>query len=282
MNAVLVPHPVLSPDSTDYRAGLSFDMSLTDKPRYTLDSEILVPVRFDLESRFVRRLIRNRKARITVVVKCPRTYERATFGVDGTETTLKLPLGRYADKIWLSPYVSATVPIERFKSAEHHAEFSGMEISLPAGAILARGSDTELTIDSLQTLSAAIRLMTNNDLEKGQYYVDVEGDHIEISMHEETRRGVESLRKANPHVLYPSIYMAALTHAIQNVTPTRNRKWADALRKTLEKNGMQVDDEDELKNNAYAHAQRLLKYPIKYITEPAGGGAGSEEVDDDE
>ena len=279
MKPIFMPHPVLRPDGADYRQGLGFDMSLTDNPRYTLDGKILVPVRFNLESKFMRKLIHDKKALITVVVKCPRTYERMMVDVDGLESTLELPHGSYADKIWLSPHVSATEPIEHFKSKEHHAEFSGVEINLPAGAILARGSDAELTIDALQTLSAAIRLMTNNELEKGQYYVDVEDDHIEISMHDETRRGVESMRKTSRHLLYPSVYMTALTHAIQNVTTDGTRKWEEALRKTLVNIDICVDNEEDLQCNAYIYAQKLLKYPVRFITEPVVTGR---EADADE
>ncbi len=277
MNTILLPHPVLRPDGTDYRTGLGFNMSLTGEPKYTLDDKILVPVRFDLESRFVRGLIRGGKARIIVVVKCSRTYERMTLDVDVTETTLKLPLARYADKIRLLPYVSATESIERFKSPEHHAEFSDVEINLPAGAILARGSDTELTIDALQTLSAAIQLVPDDRLEDGQYVIDVGGDYIQIYMNAKTCRGVDALRKTNRGLLYPSVYMTVLTHAIQNVTADRTRKWEEALRKTLEKNNMWIDDENDRKSEAYVHAQKLLKHPVRFITaEPAGGADGDE------
>ena len=274
MNTILVPHPVLRPDGTDYRSGLKFDMKLEDSPRRTLDGEILVPVRFDLKSGFVRGLIRKKKARITVAVKCPRTYERTTFDVDGVKSVLKLPSGRYADKIILSPYVSSAEPIRHFRSDEHHDEFSNVEINLPAGAILARGSDTELTIDALHTLSAAIHLMTNNGLEDGQYDVDVEGDLIKISMNDGTRRSVESLRKTNQRLLYPSVYMVALTHAIQNVTQDRTRKWEEALRKTLEKNGIRIDDEDDLKSRAYAHAQKAAEasHELHYEADGRTGG----------
>lgn len=281
MTTILMPHPVLRPDGADYRAGLGFDMFLAADTQYTLDDEIHVRLRFDLESRFLRKLIQSKKARIIVVVKCARTYERSVHAIDDTKHTLKLPHGLYADKIFLSPHISATEPIKSFKSSEHHAEFSGMEINLPAGAILARGHDMVLTIDSLQTLSAAIHLMTNNDLEKGEFRVDVEEDHIKISMHEETHRGVASLRKTDPRALYPSVYLAALTHAIQNIEKDRDRKWQESLIKTLEKNGICTDDEEGLRRNAYAYAQKLLKYPVNYLTERKEN-TGTAETDYDE
>lgn len=281
MTAILMPHPVLRPDGTDYLAGLGFDMSLTADTQYTLDGEILVQVRFDLESRFMRSLIRGKKARITVVVKCPRTYERSVHVIDSTEATLKLPHRLYADKIYLSPHISSTEEIRSFKSSEHHAEFSGMEINLPQGAILARGNDMVLTIDALQTLSAAILLIPNNDLEKGEFRVDVEEDRIKIFMHGETYRGVAFLRKTNRSALYPSVYLAALTHAIQNITSDRDRGWEVALRKTLEKSNIRIDDKDDLRRNAYVYAQKLLKYPVNYLTERTSD-SGFVDVDYDE
>ena len=278
MKSIFVPHPVLRPSGADYQQGV-FDMSLTDKPQYTLDGKILVPVQFNLESKFINKLIHDKKARITVVIKCPRTYERTIVDVDGLKSMLELSRGSYADKIWLSPHVSATEPIEHFKSKEHHAEFSDIEINLPAGAILARGSDTELTIDALQTLSAAIHLMTENSLEKGQYSMNVGGDHIEIYMHEETRRGVESMRKTSKHLLYPSVYMTVLTHAIQNITTDGDRKWEESLRKTLKNIDVPIDNEEDLQRNAYMYAQKLLKYPVRFITAPV---VTEMEIDTDE
>ena len=267
--AIIIPHPVLRPENADYREGQTFDMStkVTEKLNYTLDGKISVPVEFVLESKFIRKLIHDEKARLVVIVKCTHTHERAIFNIDSTEnTTLKLPHEHYIDKIILSPYVSATVPIKPFKSDEHHEEFTDVDIGIPAGAILAQGSDTILTIDALHTLSAAIRLVPNAKLENGEFRIELEEDYIDIYVNDETRRSVEALRKTNLGILYPSMYMAALTHAIQNITPDRTRKWEETLRKTLEKNEINVNDEDELARKGYEYAQKLLKYPIKYIT----------------
>ena len=80
-------------------------------------------------------------------------------------------------------------------------------------------------------MSAAIRLLTGEGLERGEYRIDVGDDYINIYMHEETRRYVEFLRQSDMRVLFQSVYMVALTHAIQDIEPDDNRKWAEALRK---------------------------------------------------
>ena len=262
MKALLLPHPVLLPNGSDYKDGRKFDMTV-GKPQHTMDGKILVSVHFVLESAFVKRLIAKNRAKIFVIVQCAKTYKRKTYTTEGMEMELHLPLVDYVDKITLSPHIASTEPIKPFRSTEHHGEFRGITIDVPAGAILARGSDTDLTIDSLQTLGAAIQLLTNNDLEKGEYRIDVSEDYVKIYMHEETRCYVEFLRKSNRsnlRMLYQSVYMVALTHAMQHIADDADRKWAEALKKTLDANNIKIDD---LKDNAYKYAQQLLKYPLK-------------------
>ena len=264
MKVRLIPHPVLLPEGSDYKDGCRFDMTV-DKPRHTLDGCILISARFVLESAFMKRLISKKKAKICVIVQCSKTYKREVHAIEGMDWELRLPLADYADKITLSPHIASTEAIKQFRSTEQHDEFNGIAIDVPAGSILARGSDVDLTIDSLQTLTAAIRLLTGDGLERGEYRIDVGDDYINIYMDEETRQDVELLRKSNMRMLFQSVYMVALTHALQNIERDDNRKWAESLKKTLVANNITVDD--ELKMNAYKHAQKLLKYPLKRDSE---------------
>ena len=194
MKHLLLPHPVLMPGSNDYPNGL-FDMTINDRKR-TVDEKIVMNVKFELKSGFMRRLINDGKAEFVIVVKCARTYMRKAIRIAGNEKELKLSLSEYADKIIITPYIVSTKAIGKFRTKEHHEEFTGINLSLPAGAILARGSDSELTVDAIHTLSAAICLVTDNKLDRGEYKIDVSDDHINIKMHDDTRREVERLRSS--------------------------------------------------------------------------------------
>ena len=103
-------------------------------------------VKFELKSGFMRRLNKGRKGSVRNVVKCARTYMREAIPIAGNERELKLPLSEYADKIIITPYIASTKAIDKFRTKEHHKEFAGISLSLPAGAILARGFDSELTV----------------------------------------------------------------------------------------------------------------------------------------
>ena len=261
MKRLLLPHPVLMPGGNDYPNGL-FDMTINDSKR-TVDEKIVMTVKFELKSKSMRRMINDGKAVFVIVVKCARTYMREAIRIAGNETQLKLPLSEYADKIIITPYIASTKAVEKFRSKEHHEEFVGINLSLPAGAILARGSDSELTVDAIHTLSAAIRLVTDNRLDRGEYKIDLNDDYINIKMHNDTLNEVNRLRNSKMGILYPSIYMSAVTHAIHALDDNSHRKWAVALAKTLKESGMGTGD--DLKEEPYRHAQKLLKNPLSRI-----------------
>lgn len=270
MKTMFVPHPVLLPDGTDYKEGCRFDM-IVDSQQRTMYDEILVQVRFDLKSNLMRRLLSNKRAKICLVINCTRTLKREVYETFDLEITLKLSLADYADKITMMPHIVSTVPIKPFKSKEHHGEFNDVQISIPEGAILALGSEGELIVDSLQTLTAAISLTTNDKVEKGRYVIDIDDDHINIEMHPDTNTQVQRLRNSNPKMLFPTLYVAAVTHALQRLQDNPNRKWAEALTKTL--NDRKIEVGEDLQEMAYQYAQQLLQNPLNYILE-------KEEVDD--
>ena len=265
MKTVIMPHPVLLPISTDYKEGSNFEIEIEKEPTHTLDGMIVMTVNFNLESKFIESLIKKDKAKLCMVVKCVKTNSRRMLEKDVGVNEIKLPLSEYFDSITLSSYVTTTAPINKFKSSEHHHEFSNVNVSVPTGAILARASDKILKIDSLQTIKAAIQFSTRNDLKDWEYRVDVSGDYIKIFMNTDTLREAKNVRHSNDKALFPSLYTVTLIQAIQTIEEYDTKEWAKALRKTLEGYGIKIND--ELKKDAYMHVQKLLKYPSMSVQE---------------
>ena len=268
MRIGMIPHPVLLSRSVDYTDGFKFDMQVED-PQYTLDEKISISTQFVLESRFINEMIKKGRAKIFLVIKCPKTYARDTIPINGMEEKLELLLSKYVDKIKISSYIAALEEIKHFKSDEHHRDFAGVDLTVPAGGILARADDIELEIDSLQTIQSAIILVTNPKLEDAKYEIDLDDECIKISANDATRRKIERVRSSG-RKLFPSLYMVVMMHAMQNIAEHSERKWADALYKTLEamhaKQKKKFNKED-VRDNAYEHAQMLLGNPMKYIIE---------------
>ena len=260
----LFPHPVLEPEAVDYKDG-SFDMMVEkNKPQYTLDNYILVPVSFKLESSFIKKLLREKKAKIDVIIKCAKTYERQIMGCELTTSQLELSSWNYADKIKLQPRITATEDIKPFRSDEHHEEFADTEINVPAGAILALGSETELVLDSLRKLESMIRIVTSSKLEDWQYRIETADNYVQIYMNSKTHNAVGALR-TDRKLLYPSIFMTVLVHMLQTVDESSDKKWQIAVREALASRKIKIDD--ELREKAYIHAQNLLNSPVRYMVE---------------
>ena len=257
----LIPHPVLVSNGSDYKKESHFSMDIDNSQR-TIDGNIRVSARFVLKSRFIRLLMTRKQAEFCAVIKCSRTYKRRVYQTTDTKLSLELPLANYADKIVVSPLIVSTKDIGSFKSEEHDEEFRGIPIRIPAGAILAIGAPHEFTVDSLQTLGAAIRLTTQSGLKNGEYVIDVMDDYINIQMNAETHRRVKNMREADRDILYPTLYTSALTHAIVNVAEATDRKWSQALAKTLDKHNI---GQDERKDAPYLAAQKLLGNPLNRI-----------------
>ena len=228
----LIPHPVLVSNGNDYKEESSFSMEI-DSNQLTIDGKIRITAQFTLKSRFIQRLLEKKHARFCVLIRCSRTYKRHIYQTPTTELSLNLPLAEYADEIKVEPFIVSTKDIEYFKSAEHNREFLGIPIKVPAGAILAIGGGHKFTVDSLATLSAAIKLVTRNELEDGEYMIDVSDDHIEIQLNADTYHKVNSKRKTG--ILYPTLFLSALTHAIMHVD--ENSKVFCFLKLIVRKNG---------------------------------------------
>ena len=62
-------------------------------------------------------------------------------------------------------------------------------------------------------------------------------------------------------VLFPSIYLHAISEALRNLAYYPENRWARTMQRALERHNIAVDD-DELKANALTHSQTLMERPV--------------------
>lgn len=258
----ILPHPVLASNTTNYGSECSFGMEITGEQ--LVGETINVHARFALKSRFLDGLVEAGQAGIFVLVGCNGTYARQTFRAAKATELLQLPLANYTNEINFKPFVVALRDIKTDMSDEHERLFSGFPFNVPVGSILAIGDPHVLKIDLLPHASAAIRLVTLDGLEDGEYVIETNHDYIEIHLNPRTRRDVDGMRRqqTGQNALYPSLYVPALAHAIMNLDEAdEDKTWVRSLRKTLKDHNMNPDDSSQ----QYVMAQKLLGYPLKSI-----------------
>ncbi len=256
---LLLPHPVIRPDGFDYRSECSFNMQI-NKATCTRD-KINLELSYELHSVFISNMIKKEKAKVFAMIKCSKTNQRVMFDFTETHRSLDLQLTDYAGKINIIPYVVTTEEIHNFKSEEHDDEIQKLRpdgMDLPTGAILAIGEQHEITIDSIEKIQAAISMVAKSTIGIGEYVIDANQDIISILINHKTLEGVRRLRQSAGPVLYASLYLTAIEHAIRTLTDNdEDHLWIQALRKTLHNHNIQIDD--DLKENANRHAQNILE-----------------------
>ena len=62
-------------------------------------------------------------------------------------------------------------------------------------------------------------------------------------------------------ILFPSLYLHAITEALRNLSEHSHRRWAQTIMKALERNDIDMDL-DELQINALTYAQTLMEKPV--------------------
>ena len=261
---LLFPHPILRPNGFDYNNDCHFTMKLNQAAH--INGKLHIELTYDLSSSTINDLIKNGKAKFFVVLKCTKTHHRIKFISTTTSIKQDLPISDFVDKLNITPYVATVEKIDSFCSKEHDDEIQQLSptgIDLPTGAILAVGNSSEIIIDSIEKIQAAIKISPNDKIEEGMYSINTDGEYIVISVHSTTYNDIRNIYDKSRDSLYPSIYLSAIEHAIRDMKENEERKWAQALRNTLKK--YNIETEGKIEEQAHWYAQMILEKPLTRI-----------------
>ena len=280
-NDRLLPHPLLAPWTDDYEEATF----IAQVPHAVLNNgrDINLTVKYHLTSAVLRHLVTEGKAEYVGQVACNKTFYRNSFGSDQEDELYILDAGQFADELKLTPYVVATQPIEAFISEEHNPEireFKQNGFPISTGSILAVGDSTNVLLEEGGSPYSVIDLVSNPQVEYGVFIVDLEDNRIKIHMSRECKQQAETMRKHGRlslglATLFPGVYLHAVTEALRNLGEHQEHHWAQTIGRALENHGINPTDDESLKFNALAHAQKLMENPLgKLLT------AFSKEVED--
>ena len=270
-NERLIPYPVLSPLSDDYDDP-RFDLLVTEPVRSA--GNLNIPFKMEVSSPSLKDLITEFKAQYVIQTSCVRTAARDTYGTSIAEGMLELADGDYSDALILTPYILAVEEIANFKSEEHAPEWreyhpEGFDIE--EAGILAVGNDVEITL-APDSIGSVIDMVAMPQVE-GLFNVDLDNDHILISVNREDKQRIDAMRKHSERdlvhaSLFSGLYLHAITSAIQALPEYEDRRWAQTILNRLEDIGVQAD-RDELQARALHYAQQLMEQPLAKHLEAA-------------
>ncbi|MCY4436272.1 MAG: hypothetical protein OXE05_02930 [Chloroflexi bacterium] len=266
-NDRLLPHPLLASWTEDY-GDATFVATVPDAVLNN-GKHINLTIKYHLTSPYLREFISCEKAQYVALIACTKTSNRNTYVSNQDDDILLLEAGDYAQELIFTPYVVATRQIEGFVSKELAEEFrdirpSGFTI-LPA-SILAVGESTRITLEKGGSPYSVMDLVKDPNIESGSFEVDLDHDRIKIHVAPGDKERVEALRQhasesTEVAVLFPSIYLHAVTEALRNLSDYPNTRWAYTMRQALELHNITADDED-VQDNALKYAQTLMERPV--------------------
>ena len=270
-NERFIPYPVLTPSNDDYDDP-RFELLVTEPVRS--DGMLNIPFRLEVSSHSLRELIDKSKAQYVIQTSCVRTVARDTHDTFTDEGVLELPDGDYSDALVLTPYILTTEEIANFRSDEHAPEWreyhpEGFDIE--EAGILAVGNDVEITL-APDSIGSVIDLVAMPQVE-GLFDVDLDNDHILISVSREDKQRIDAMRMHSERdlihaSLFSGIYLHAITSAIQALPEYEDRRWAQTILNRLEDKGVRTDRAD-LQAGALRYAQQLMEQPLTKHLEAA-------------
>ena len=266
-NDRLLPYPLLAPWTDDY-PNAAFTAQV---PHAIINNglQINLTIKYHLTSQYLRALITEGSAHFISVIACTRTFSRISQTCDQEDDLCILDAGDFAEALKLTPYVVTKQPLEGFISNEFAEEITIIKptgFDIPAGSILAVGNSTDIELEEVGSPFSVIDLVASNSVDSGTFKVDLEENRIKVHMHPEDKNRIEALRQHGNQswemaVLFPSIYLHAISEALRNVVDYPDHRWSRTMRAALERHNITVDDE-ELKISALTHAQTLMERPI--------------------
>lgn len=262
-DSLLMPHPVLQPTNSDYADGDSFSMSINRAQRVA--GNVKVDASFDLSCSKLERMLDDDLARFFVTAQCPNTHFRRAYHSDKPAFVFEIPEGDLFDNMTVTPYVVANHELPWFEPSLLEDVDPANGENIPLGSILAVGKSHKIQIDKIGEIQSTINFVSNSQVEEGLYEISADGDFIVIEMHPATYDAVSRVRKAALDLLYPSIYQAAVEHAIRELQDHEDTMWGRALVKTLQDRKISIDR--DLSKNAHKHAQMLLEKPLARLVE---------------
>ena len=276
-NDRLLPHPLLAPWTDDY-GDAEFVVNV---PHAVLNNgkQINLTIKYHLTSEHLRGVIAEGSAHYVGLLACPRTFSRDAVPATIEDDLYVLDAGDYADEIRLTPYVIATKRIEGFNSDEFAEEFKVVKpggFSIQPGSILAVGDSMTIALEEGGSPHSVIDLVPDDKVERGSFTVNLDDNRIKIHVEPEDKKKIEAFRQRGQGsqemaVLFPAIYLHAVTEALRNLDDYPDKHWASTMRKALERHGIE-DDLEELECRALMHAQKLMEMPMGTLLKAFGSG----------
>lgn len=271
------PHPVLADWRDDFDKG-KFAVDITYREDKTT-GRLELAVESELSCSAIESLIEHGDASFGCFVRCTSTGFRRLIELALPRSNYTFERGDLLDTVTLRPVVWTTVPISNWSPLGAHPEFEGFQ-KLRCGDIVAMAAEHAIEVGQadLPSLETIFSLKVSEDLENGEFNVDLDNEKITILAARDTYDLIETLRvsgDAASAAVMNSLYVPVVIRILSQIsTPSgeanlaefEGRRWVTPFRRRCSKLNIQHRNSEIL-----ANALKLMDRPFHDLEELVGG-----------
>lgn len=261
------PHPVLAPWSADI-AGATIHAELTLREDGEAQ-QVDIHCETVLDQPDLVALIESGDAAFGCFITCLATGFRRLQRFGFPSGSHQFAPGALLGRVQLRPMVWATRPVAGYGPQGMHPEF-GMPLDIEPGQILAL--DEELRVDVLRpplpSIESIFEIFSSDEVEDGDFQIDMSGDRIEILMSERTYSLVQTLREGDTaaksvamNAVFVPFVMEVLHQLAEGGEQYEQCRWFTPFSKRCE-----LLDVDMKSPELLTDAQILLARPFKDLS----------------
>ena len=269
-----IPHPVLSPGGLDYLPTAEFRAESDDAKKTSSDQKLHIPIKFHMTELELAARIDRGEAAYVVLTDCVQSRIRERHQTFDDRILISLDTRDYYGSITIQSFITSTRHIAGFRSDQWTRWIKDIlpeGVDLPRGAILAIANEHTLSLSEPAELQSCIQIVPSDRVEEGRFTIDQTNDHIHILVHPNTKAAIHRMRsnEDDQDKLWPSIYLSAITRAVQTHTLDDNleKTWAKTVATAMDQHGIDASSQDDLDENALLYAQQIMGDPLRRIME---------------
>ena len=264
------PYPVLG-NEDDIKG--SFEVSFHHRLGR---NAIQLSVKFKLQNKTLKKLIKEKKAKFTVEIECNTTFFRTMFSTFDYSNQFDLKAEKCRERVTVKFFIRAAQPIKNYQIEECHSDYKEFmkdyPIDISKGDVLAVGGVSsfiaEKGYDPLKPKVASFIAIKENPDENEDYMVVNYNDpnRIIIWLSQKDWKKYYDIKSSKwlPPVLHASIVMPVLAEAIRfiekNESEVEGFRWYNRIMDLIERDNLSLDD-------PLTAAQIILKMPVNRCLE---------------
>lgn len=265
----LYPYPVLRSDSDDYvNSSFTFNVTVSKELR-----EIELSFFFELNNDELLTMIKQGQAEFLVHIECSQTSYRNIIKSADKNCSTRILEKHLNGKVTICAFIVAIQTIPTYKNSDFNSDYANITFSLDKGSIIAIAGQYDLNVvkdvEELARVPSIFTICKYAADSEESMKIELDRDKITVALSAQSFQDYKLLTNM-PRLLpvfHAMVIVPALIYAFERmrndgIEEYQDRRWFMAMKKTLAKHEIPLNEKTLEDVPSYELAQKLLDLPI--------------------